>query len=213
MKYVIWIITYCSLLLGTAQAQESRIRFGVHSAYMPQFTVQEASDNHVRPLGIRLMVSDYDMAPVEFGLNAYARYGDTARVSFGVSLVYLFAERKAHDFKVGLNMSKVELEDVLIDDVNAIGPQVGDVRFQGFGNEFKPYVEWEWLGTRYASFFVQMGYRIINGEKAVVTSVEEMYDPEFNFPRTVVKERDSSFFYSASGFEMGVGLSVHLFRQ
>lgn len=211
MKYLLLAITCSSLLLGTVQAQESYIRFGLHSAYLPQFTVQEASDDHVRPLGIRLMLSDYDMAPIELGFNAYAKYGDAARASFGVSLAYLFAERKAHDFKIGINVSKIELEDILIDDLSAIGPQVGDIRFQGFGNEFKPYIEWEWMASRFASLFVQMGYRIINGEKTVVTSVEEVYDPELDYPTTVLKERDWSFFYSASGFEVGEGLSIHLF--
>lgn len=196
--------------MGTAQAQESYVRFGLHSIHLPQFTVQEASDDQVRPLGVRLMVSDYDMAPIEFGINAYAKYGDTARASFGVSLAYLFAERKEHDFRVGLNMSKIEIEDVHVNKLQ-IGPQVGDVRFQGFANEFKPYIEWEWLGTNFASFFVQMGYRIINGEKTVVSEVEEMYDPELDITRTILKERDWSFFYSASGFEIGVGLSIHVF--
>lgn len=210
MKCLFWTIAFCSLLLGTAHAQESYVRFGGHSAYMPQFSVQETSDGHVRPLGFLLMLSDYDLAPIEIGFNAYAKYRETARASFGVSMAYLFAERNTHDFKVGLNMSKIELEDVHVNK-RQIGPQVGNVRFQGFGNEFKPYVEWEWLGTRYASFFVQMGYRIINGEKTVVTNVEEVHDPELDFPRTIVKDRDWSFFYSASGFEVGLGLNIHLF--
>jgi hypothetical protein len=207
MKYLLLTIACCSLLLGTTQAQESYVRFGLHSIYLPQFTVQEASDVHVRPLGIRLMLSDYNMAPIEFGFNAYTKYGDTAHVSFGTSLAYLFAERKGHDFKVGINVSKIDLEDIHVNKLQ-IGPQVGDVRFQGFGNELKPYVEWEWMGTRFASLFVQMGYRIINGEKTVVTSVEKIYDPELDITRTVLKERDWSFFYSASGFEIGVGLTI-----
>ena len=210
MKHLLLTLACFSILSGSTQAQENYVRFGLHSIYMPQFTVQEASDDHVRPLGIRLVLSDYDIALIEFGLNAYAKYGDTARASFGISFTYLFAERNAHDFKVGINLSKIELEDRLVDDLNAIGPQVGDVRFQGFGNEFKPYVEWEWMGTNLVSFFAQIGYRIINGEKTVVTSVEEVYDPELDFPTTILKERDWSFFYSASGFEVGIGLSISI---
>lgn len=182
MKYLFGIFICFSCLFKTAEAQKIYSKLGVHAGYMPKFTVQEATDSHVRPLGVRLMVSDYDMAPLEFGVHAYARYGKTARLSYGASLAFLIGEWKAHDFKAGLSVSKIELEDVLLEDVGIIGPQVGDVRFQGFGNEFKPFIEWEWLGTPLASFFVQMSYRIINGEKTVVTEVEEVDSPYLIFP-------------------------------
>lgn len=211
MKYLLWTIACYSLLLGTAQAQESYVRFGLQSMYLPQFTVQEASDDHLQPLGLRLMLSDYDMAPIEFGFNIYVKYRDTARVSFGTGLAYLFAERKGHDFKIGLNASKIDIEDVHVNKLH-IGPQVGDVKFKGFGNEFKPYIEWEWMGSNLFSIFAQIGYRIINGEKTVVTSVKEVYDPELDVTRTVLEEQDSSFFYSASGFEIGVGLSIPILK-
>lgn len=125
MKYLLWIILSCTLLFETTHSQESNVRFSFHSIYIPQFTVQEASANHIKPLGVRLMISDYDRAPFEIGGNAYAHYGETARVSFGISLAYLLAERNNHDFKVGLNLNKIELEDVLVDDVDAIGPRLG----------------------------------------------------------------------------------------
>ena len=211
MKYLFWIIPCFLLFSTTTQAQESYVRLGVHSSYMPEFTVQEASDNHVQPFGVRLLLSDYERAPLEVGINAYANYGETARFSFGTSLAYLLAEWTAHDFKVGIGISKIELEDVFLKDVGFIGHQVGDVEFDGFGNEFKPYIEWEWLGTRFVTLFVQAGYRIINGEKTVVTEVEEVFDSQLNYPTTVVTDRKSSFFYSGAGFEIGAGISIILF--
>lgn len=66
------------------------------------------------------------------------------------------------------------------------------------------------MGTRFVSLFVQVGYRIINGDKLAVTGVEKVYDPKPDFPRTMVKDRDWSFFYSASGLEIRFGLSINL---
>lgn len=213
MKYLFWIIICFTCLFDTVDAQEVYSKLGIYSGYMPNFTVQEASDSHVQPIGVRLMISDYNMMPFEFGVNASAHYGETARLSFGVNLAYLFAERNSHDFKIGVNLSKIEIEDVLLPDDKIIGPQVGDVRFQGFGNEIKPFIEWEWLGSQFASLFLQVGYRIINGEKTVVTAVEEVNNPKLGFPTNKVRERDSSFFYSSSGFEIGFGVSIHLLRE
>jgi hypothetical protein len=50
-----------------------------------------------------------------------------------------------------------------------------------------------------------MGYRFINGERSVVTAVEEIDDPIVDRRAT---DRDYNFFYSASGFEIGIGLSI-----
>src|SRR5699024_6657955 len=118
-----------------AQSVDSKVQ--LHAIYLPQFTVQQATDSNAEALGLRWMLSDYDFMPLEFGVHAYAGYGGVARVSFGFNLVYRFAEWKSHHFKIGLGLSKIDLEDI---DTNKeeFGPHVGDVRFTSWGNEFKP---------------------------------------------------------------------------
>lgn len=187
------------LLMAEASAQHIDTKVQVHTGYMPQFTVREASDRNVKPIGIRLMASNYDRMPVEFGFHAYANYGNVARASFGINFAYLFAERKAHHFKIGMSLSKIDLEDVI--NTEDLGPNIGDVHFTSIGNEFKPYMEWEWVFSRFSSLFVQAGYRIINAERSVVLDIEgEGLEGR-------VTERNETFFYSASGIEVGVGLS------
>ncbi|HLR24339.1 MAG TPA: hypothetical protein VK112_00635, partial [Fodinibius sp.] len=107
-------------------------------------------------------------------------------------------------FKIGLGLSKIDLEDV---DVNKeeFGPHVGDVSFTSWGNEFKPYIEWEWRFSNFSSLFIQAAYRIINGEKSVVTAVEPIDDPII---KNRITGRDESFFYSAAGFDIGAGISI-----
>src|SRR5699024_3215143 len=173
---------------------------------MPQFTVREASDNNVQPIGIRLTASNYNLAPWEAGIHVYGGYGDVARASFGFNFAYLFAGRESHYFKIGLRLSRMDLEDV---DANTeeLGPHIGDVRFTSWGNEFKPYIEWEWMFSGFSSLFVQAGYRIINGERSVVTSVEPTNDP---IVKNRITGRDETFFYSGAGFDIGAGISIIL---
>jgi hypothetical protein len=187
------------------QNQSISFKVQLHSAFLSNFTVREASDSNVRPFGVRLMASDYDRLLWEVGFHAYGNYGDVARASIGISFAYLFAELRSHNFKIGFSLSKIELEDVDIDQPG-IGASVGDVRFDGTGDEFKPYVEWEWIFSRFSSLFIQTGYRIINGERSVVTAVEEV---DGRFVERRATDRDHNFFYSASGFEVGVGLSIN----
>lgn len=206
---LLFIISLC-LAWTTTQAQtvdsvnsiDSKV--GLQTIYMPQFNVQEASGNNIQAYGIRWMLSDYDTMPLEFGFQAYSGFGDVSRISLGFSLAYLLAELQNHDFKIGLGLSRIDLEDV---DANrmVLGPNVGDVRFIGWGTEFKPYIEWEWTFSRFTSLFLKASYHIINGEKSVVTEVEATGDPIFRYR---ISERDWSFFYSASGYDIGVGISI-----
>lgn len=123
------------------------------------------------------------------------------RASFGFNFAYLLTEPKSHDFKIGLGLSKIDLEEIV--NTKEIGPNVGNVRFTSTGNEFKPYVEWEWIFSGFSSLFVQTGYRIINVEKSIVTAVEgEGLEGR-------VTERNETFFYSASGIEVGEGLALY----
>lgn len=202
MRFII-VICLC-LAWATSRAQSVDSKVQLHAVYPPQFTVQEASDNNVKALGLRWMLSNYDYAPWEFGFYAYTGYGDVARVSVGFNLAYLLAELQHHDFKIGLGFGKIDLEDVDVNE-DEFGPHVGDVSFTSWGNEFKPYIEWEWRFLPFSSLFVQAGYRIVNGEKSVVTSVEPTDDP---IVKNRITGRDESFFYSAPGFDIGAGISI-----
>src|SRR5699024_11814175 len=72
-----FVIALCLCLTwATSRAQDVDIRLQFHSAYMPQFTVREASDNNVQPIGIRLTASNYNLAPWEAGIHAYGGYDD-----------------------------------------------------------------------------------------------------------------------------------------
>lgn len=206
---LLFIISLCLAWVTTqAQTVESvnsiDSKVGLQTIYMPQFNVQEASGSNIQAYGIRWMLSDYDTIPLEFGFQAYSGFGDVSRISLGFNMAYLLAELQNHDFKIGMGLSRIDLEDV---DVNrmVLGPKVGDVRFIGWGTEFKPYLEWEWTFSRFTSLFLKASYHIINGEKSVVTEVEATGDPIFRYR---VSERDWSFFYSASGFDVGVGISI-----
>ena len=197
------ILSLC-IACATSQAQSVDSKLGIQTIYTPQFNVQEASDSNIQALAVRWMLSDYDFAPLEFGFHIYTGYGEVSRISVGFNLAYLLAELQSHDFKLGLGLSKIDLEDVETNE-EELGPHVGDVSFSGWGTEFKPYIEWEWTFSRFSSLFVQAGYHIINGEKSVVTSVEATDDP---IVKNRISGRDESFFYSASGFHAGVGFSI-----
>lgn len=202
MRFLFILILCLNAAISQAQSVQSKIE--LHSIYMPQFTVQEASDSNVQAIGIRWMLSRYDLKPLEFGFHAYTGYGDVARVSFGFNLAYLLAEWKSHDFKTGLSLSKIDLKDVEVNK-DEFGAHVGDVSFTDWGTEFKPYFEWEWTFSRFSSLFMQTGYRIINGEKSVITSVEPAEDPQWGHRSA---GRDETFFYSAAGVEVGVGINI-----
>ncbi|WP_148899337.1 hypothetical protein [Fodinibius salinus] len=170
---------------------------------MPKLKVQEASERNVQAVGLRWMVSDYDRVPVELGLHLLIGYGKVASGSFGGSLAYILAEPNSLNFKFGVSFSKIDLLDVDAEKKGS-GPQVGDVNFTSRGNQFKPFIELDWDFLRFSSIFVRSGYRIINGEKSTITSVEPTNDSS----NTVKVERDDTFFYSAAGFELGIGINV-----
>lgn len=205
MRFLL-VLSLC-LAWTASQAQSVHSKVSLQTTYLPQFTVQEASDSNVQALGLRWMLSDYDRFPLEFGFQAYTGYGEVARASVGLNLAYLLAERKSHDFKIGLSLSRIDLEDVEVNE-EEFGSHVGDVSFTSWGTEFKPYLEWEWGFSSFSSLFVLTGYRIINREKSVVTSVKDTNDPNLNY--NIADEWDESFFYSGSGFEFGIGLSIRL---
>jgi len=199
--FLSWVTTQAQTV-DSVDSIDSKV--GLQTIYMPQFNVQEASGSNIQAYGVRWMLSDYDSFPFEFGFQAYSGFGDVSRISLGFNLAYLFAELHNHDFKIGLGLNRIDLEDV---DANrmVLGPNVGDVRFIGWGTEFKPYLEWEWTFSRFTSLFLKASYHIINGEKSVVTEVEATGDPIIRYR---VSERDWSFFYSASGYDIGVGISI-----
>ena len=194
--------TWMSSQAQTVDSIDSKV--GLQTIYIPQFNVQEASGNNIQAYGVRWMLSDYNIMPLEFGFQAYSGFGDVSRISLGFNLAYLLAELQNHDFKIGLGLNRIDLEDVEVNE-EEFGRHVGDVTFTVWGTEFKPYIEWEWTFSRFASLFLQASYHVINGEKSVVTSVEATGDPIF---RNRVTDRDWSFFYSASGFDVGVGISI-----
>ena len=101
-------------------------------------------------------------------------------------------------------MSKIDLDGF---DANKseFGYHVGDVSYADFSQQLKPYLEWEWMFSRFSSLFVQAGYRIINGERSVVTEVEG------SGLNSRVTGRDDNFFYAASGFDFSIGLSINLY--
>ncbi|PAU95198.1 hypothetical protein CK503_03085 [Aliifodinibius salipaludis] len=200
---LLFAISLC-FACATSQAQTVDSKVGLQTMYMPQFKVQEASDSNVQAFGIRWMFSDYDALPLDFGFQASTGNGDVAHLSLGFNLAYLLAELSSHDLKLGLGLNKIDLKDYEANK-EEFGPHVGDVSFASWGTEFKPYIEWEWMFSRFSSLFLQASYHIINGEKTVVTSVEPIGDP---LGRNRVTERDESFFYSASGFDVGVGISI-----
>lgn len=150
------------------------------------------------------MTADFNIVPVELGAHVYSGFGDVAGFSFGTNLAYIFADLKNHYFKAGLEYSKINLGDVLIDD-GGLGPNVGDVRFIGWSTKYKPYLEWEWTFSRFISLYLQASYHFINGDKSVVTEIEATDDSIFKYR---VSERDRSSFYSASGYDVGVGISI-----
>jgi hypothetical protein len=203
---VLFFLSLC-FIWTTSQAQTKEsidFKVGFQTIYMPQFTVQEASDNDIRAYGFRLMFSDYDVVPFEFGIQAYSGFGDVSRVSLGFNLAYLLAELQNLDFKIGLGLSRIDLEDVDVDKTE-LSPSVVNVTYTEFGTVFKPYLELEWRFSKFTSLSLQTSYRVINGEKSVVTSVEATGDPNF---KNRVTQRDQSFFYSASGFDVGIGISI-----
>ena len=186
----------------TSDSIDSKI--GLHTVYMPQFNVQETSDSDVRAYGIRWMLSDLDNIPWEIGFQAYSGFGDVSRLTLGFNLAYRFAELQNVDFKVGLGLNRIDLKDYEAN-VDELGPHIGDVSFDGWGTEFKPYIEWEWTFSHFTSLFLQANYHIINGEKSVVTSVEPTGDP---IVKNRISGREESFFYSTSGFGLGAGISI-----
>ena len=189
---------------ATSQAQRSLLRIGVQSSYLPHFAVREAMDDNVRPIGIRAWISDYDRTRFEFGAHFFTGYGDVALASFGLDLTYLLAERNNHYFKGGLSMGKIDLDRFDANE-NEFGYHVGDASYADFSQELKPYLEWEWMFSRFSSLFVTAGYRIINGKRSVVTEVEGTgLDSR-------ITGRDEKFFYAASGFDFGIGLSINLY--
>lgn len=199
----LFVLSLC-FACATSQAQTVDSKVGLQTMYMPQFKVQEASESNVQALGIRWMLADYDFAPIEFGFHGSARYGDVARISLGFNLAYLLAELRNHDFKIGLGLNRIDLEAYEANK-EELGPHAGDVSFTGWGTQFKPYIEWEWTFSPFSSLFLQASYHIINGEKSEVTSVEATGDPII---KNRITGRDESFFYSLSGFDVGIGISV-----
>lgn len=192
---------------ATSQAQtvdSIYSKVGLQTIYIPQFNVQEASDSNIQAYGVRWMLSDYNNTPWELGFQAYSGFGDVSRLSLGLNLSYRFAKLQNFDFKVGLGLNRIDLKNYKANR-EELGPQVGDVSFSVWGTGFKPYLEWEWTFSSFSSIFLQAGYHIINGEKLVVTAVEPTGDP---IVRNRVTERDESFFYSASGYDISVGISI-----
>lgn len=179
-------------------------KIGLHTIYLPQFNVQETSDSDVRAYGVRWMFSDFNNIPWEIGFQAYSGFGDVSRLTLGINLAYRFAELQNVDFKVGLGLNRIDLKDYEANE-DELGPQIGDVSFDGWGTEFKPYLELEWTFSRFSSLFMQAGYHIINGEKSEVTAVEPSGNPIVKYRAT---EWDQSFFYSASGLDIGIGISI-----
>lgn len=80
--------------------------------------------------------------PFEYGLHLHLGFGEVARFSYGANLAYFFVQSQSHDFKIGLSLSRVDLEDVETNE-EEFGPHVDDVHFTSWGREFKPYMEWE----------------------------------------------------------------------
>jgi len=184
------------------EQQNVNFKVQLHSAYMSSFTVREASDNNVQPFGIRVMASDYDRLPWEIGFHAYGKYGEVASFSYGISFAYLIEIGSSNIFKAGLGLSKIELEDVDANE-DEFGPHVGDVNFDDFNQEFRPYIEWELKFSGFSSLFFQSGYRIISGGKNVTTDIQR----DDSGTRRI--KRDFTFFYAASGIDFGVGLSIN----
>jgi len=203
------ILSLC-LIWTTSQAQtvdsddsiDSKV--GLQSIYLPHFNVQEASASNTQAYGVRWMLSDYKNIPWELGFQVYSGFGDVSRLSLGLKLSYRFAELQNFDFKVGLDLNRIDLKNYKANR-EELGPQLGDVSFSVWGTGFKPYLEWEWTFSSFSSIFLQAGYHIINGEKSVVTAVEPTGDPIAQYR---VTEREESFFYSASGYDLSVGISV-----
>ncbi|NGP88294.1 hypothetical protein G3569_07995 [Aliifodinibius halophilus] len=171
---------------------------------MPKLKVQEASEHNVQAVGLRWTISDYDGLPYELGFHFFIGYGRVASGSLGLRLAYIFGEPNTTNVKLGLSFSKIDLNDVDVEK-KGFGPHVGDVNFTSRGNVFKPFIEFEWDFLRFSSIFVRSGYRIINGQKSTITSVDPTTDPSSN--KTEVERRDT-FFFSAAGFEFGAGISL-----
>ena len=172
---------------------------------MPQFNVQETSDSDVRAYGVRWMLSDYNNIPWEIEFQAYSGFGDVSRLTLGLTLAYRFAELQNVDFKVGLGLNRIDLKDYEANE-DEFGPHIGDVSFDGWGTGFKPYLELEWTFSWFSSLFMQAGYHIINGEKSEVTAVEPTGNSIVKYRAT---EWDQSFFYSAAGLDIGIGISIN----
>ncbi len=163
----------------------------------------EASVHNVQAVVLRWTISDYDGLPYELGFHFFIGYGRVASGSLGLRLAYIFGEPNTTNVNLGLSFSKIDLHDVDVEK-KGFGPHVGDVNFTSRGNVFKPFIEFEWDFLRFSSIFIRSGYRIINGEKSTITSVEPTNDPSNN----VKVERENTFFYSTAGFELGAGISV-----
>ena len=205
MRFLIALSLCFTWITSQAQTVDSiDSKVGLQTIYIPQFNVQEASGSNIQAYGVRWMLSDNNNTPWELGFQAYSGFGDVSRLSLGLNLAYQFAKLQNHDFKIGLGLNRIDLEDVEANE-EEFGRHVGDVTFTVWGTEFKPYIEWEWTFSRFTSLFLQASYHVINGEKSVVTSVEATGDPIF---RNRVTDRDWSFFYSASGYDIGVGMSI-----
>ncbi|WP_138430507.1 hypothetical protein [Fodinibius saliphilus] len=159
--------------------------------------------HNVQAVVLRWTISDYDGLPYELGFHFFIGYGRVASGSLGLRLAYIFGEPNTTNVNLGLSFSKIDLHDVDVEK-KGFGPHVGDVNFTSRGNVFKPFIEFEWDFLRFSSIFIRSGYRIINGEKSTITSVEPTNDPSNN----VKVERENTFFYSTAGFELGAGISV-----
>src|SRR5699024_11853419 len=100
MRFVIALCLCLAWTSSHAQSVDSKVQ--LHAVYLPQFTVQQASDSNVEALGLRWMLSDFDFAAWEFGFHLYIGYGDVATGSVGFNLAYLVVVLQHHDFKSGL---------------------------------------------------------------------------------------------------------------
>lgn len=197
-------------------SREMDIKIGVFRAYIPQFSVQEWSVPDVQAWGGQIKVSDFDSSDWEVGFHGQIGYGEASRFAVGANFSYSFISTHNHYVKAGVELSRIQLEDI---NIPGVGPdvysvRVGDVNFDGWGTGFSPFIEWEWKMLPFGSLFARAGYHILNGEKSKVVSVEELDAPPegYNDPNqeSLLRiGRKHSFFYSLAGYHANIGINVY----
>ena len=188
--------------------REFDIKLRLHRVYMPEFNVQEWAERDIRAWGFQISLSQLDDVPWEAGFHAYNGYGKATRMELGTGLSYAFLRGKNQYLKAGLEANRIFIEDIRAP-FNAPGPagsQLGQIDFDEWGTVFNPFIEWEWRILPISSLFARVGYRIINGDKSEVLSVEEIDDDEFGGYRV---RREHSFFYALAGYHTNVGFSIN----